>query len=282
MEKELEEKLVKLEDRIFTEAGVVSKLPDLSIPPSKELISKWIENQHRVPSLINGNENISVKNIKNVAGLDITYEPTNQKDKTHRMFNGMAAITVHDYESRNLVACFVMRFKTSVPYEKGLLSLREVPIFVEMLSQIKSAKPDLLIVDGFGQWHETMAGSATMLSLHTGIPAIGIAKDFLEVKDVTMSKEEFKALRNKNARNKDDMIVVPRKDNGKLMGMVLNTSGAMQTGTDIVSNTAFVYISVGDGIGLVDAVLVVKHLSIHKTCEPIRSSDFAASYFFNK
>lgn len=286
MEKELYNKTIVLDSKIFTESGMVDKLPDLSLPPSMESISKWIRDQHNMRNLINKTANVQLGDIKIVAGLDISYEPTKQSDKTRRMFKGLAAITIHDYLSRDLLLCFVMEFKTSVPYEKGILSLREVPVFMEMLNQIKNNHkrylPDLLIVDGSGQWHESSAGSATMLSVYSGIPAIGIAKDYYEIKGVTPSKDEIKQQRNIEARNKGDTIVMKRQDNNNLMGIILNVSGAMQRDSDIVSNNAFMYISVGDKIDLLTAVLVVKHLSVHATCEPIRTSDFAASYFFNK
>lgn len=282
-ELDLENNTIFLTEQIFTEKGLVDELPDLSKPPSEDDIKKWEEYQKNVCWLININPILQLSHIKIVAGLDISYEPTSQKDKTHRMYNGLAAITIHDYKTTKFLKCFVMKFKTSVPYIKGLLSLREAPIFSEMLTQIrihhKIYNPDLLVVDGLGQWHEKYAGSATMLSLSTKIPAIGVGKDFLEIPGVTEPSDEFKDRRNSEARNKGDMMVINRKDDGNFMGIVYNSTGAMQIGTDKVSNNAFIYVTVGDRTDLLTALTVVKHLSLHRNCEPIRTSDFAASHF---
>lgn len=283
-ELDLENSTIFLKEQIFTEKGIVDELPDMSKPPSDDDIEKWIDYQKNIYSLINKNSLLQLSDIKIVAGLDISYEPTNQKDKTYRMYNGLAAITIHDYKTTKFLKCFTMKFKTSVPYIKGLLSLREVPVFSEMLNQIRihhrHYNPDLLIVDGLGQWHHTYAGSATILSLSTRIPAIGIGKDFLEIPGVTASSKEFKIQRNLEAKNKGDMIIMHRKDDGNLMGIVYNSSGAMQIGTQEASNNAFIYITIGDRTDLLTSLIVVKHLSLHKNCEPIRTSDFAASYFF--
>ncbi|KAL7432205.1 hypothetical protein ACHAXH_004946 [Discostella pseudostelligera] len=83
---------------------------------------------------------------------------------------------------------FTLRF----PYIPSYLAFREVDPMLELIStQLQShpeLKPDVLLVDGNGQWHERKAGIASFVGVKTGIPTIGVGKSFYSI-DGSMKKE---------------------------------------------------------------------------------------------
>lgn len=270
-------KIITLGEAFFNESGLCKMENILEITNGLET---WILRQNEAKNHVSYS-GYNPKTTRLIAGLDISYETTNQKDTTRRTFNGVAIVSV--FEGLEVLVTFVMTIKTSVPYIKGALSLREAPVFVEMLSRIKKEHPqfypDLLIVDGHGAWHAQHAGSTTMIGIMAKIPTIGIGKDFLEIEGVTPTKDEFKKIK-QEIKNKGDFMMMYRRDDKSILGVVYNGSGTMN-GTE-VSNKAFTFISVGNMINIEDAIELVSSLMIHKICEPIRAADFASGFFYEK
>mmetsp|Transcript_6 Transcript_6/g.16 ORF Transcript_6/g.16 Transcript_6/m.16 type:complete len:386 (+) Transcript_6:237-1394(+) len=88
-------------------------------------------------------------------------------------------------------------FYPSVPYIPSYLAFRENDPLCELISsQIEkqpSLKPDVIMVDGNGQWHERRAGIACFVGVKTGIPTIGVGKTFYSL-DGYLSKEHVLSL----------------------------------------------------------------------------------------
>lgn len=52
-------------------------------------------------------------------------------------------------------------------------------IYDEALRNIpQEEKPDLVMIDGFGRWHERGAGLATAFGVERGVSTIGIGKEY--------------------------------------------------------------------------------------------------------
>lgn len=88
-------------------------------------------------------------------------------------------------------------FVPSVPYIPSYLAFRETDPLCELIcSQIEkqpSLKPDVIMVDGNGRWHERRAGIACFVGVKTGIPTIGVGKTFYSL-DGRLSKEHVLSL----------------------------------------------------------------------------------------
>ena len=75
------------------------------------------------------------------------------------------------------------KVRLTVPYKAGYLSFREHPALLSMLRKLQKRAPelvpDVVMVDGNGRLHPRRAGLACALGVDTGIPHLGIGKNFL-------------------------------------------------------------------------------------------------------
>ncbi|MHA1407070.1 MAG: endonuclease V [Candidatus Heimdallarchaeaceae archaeon] len=103
--------------------------------------------------------------IDKVGGLDVAY-------KEGRAY---AAGVIYDIKTEKVYEKKSVIDKVTVPYVPTFLFLREVPTFLKVLKKLQIT-PDIFLVDGHGIAHPYYAGSATVFSMTTGIPTIGVAK----------------------------------------------------------------------------------------------------------
>ena len=96
-------------------------------------------------------------------------------------------------------------YKLSTPYIPSYLAFREIDPIMELITQQCSNKPHLtpnvIMVDGNGQWHDRRAGLACFVGVKSGIPTIGVGKTFYSldnemrksdvVRDVTNSVQNW-------------------------------------------------------------------------------------------
>jgi deoxyribonuclease V len=107
--------------------------------------------------------------VQRVAGLDISV----RRDKT-----ALAAAIVLSYPDLKIIDKVQIEGKVVFPYVPGLLSFREIPLALQVWSQLKHL-PDLVLVDGQGIAHPRRMGLASHLGLILDIPTIGCAKSHL-------------------------------------------------------------------------------------------------------
>lgn len=104
---------------------------------------------------------------RTVVGLDVGFEDGGDTVR--------AAAVLLDATSLQTLEMHVARRPTQMPYVPGLLSFRELPALLDVLSML-SAPPDLAMVDGQGIAHPRRLGIAAHLGVATGLPTIGVAK----------------------------------------------------------------------------------------------------------
>ncbi|MCM2579902.1 endonuclease V [Streptomyces meridianus] len=102
-----------------------------------------------------------------VAGVDVAYD-----ENSDRL---AAAAVVLDLATLEVVEQATATGRAAFPYLPGLLAFRELPPVLDALDRL-SARPDLVVCDGYGIAHPRRFGLACHLGVLTGIPAFGVAK----------------------------------------------------------------------------------------------------------
>ena len=148
-------------------------------------------------------------------------------DATYVRGDTIAAATLVDYETLNLVRMRVVTEKTTFPYVPGLLAFREGP---SVLRAIRSLKPRsyVCLVDAHGLAHPRRFGLACFLGLALNRPTIGVAKSLLY------------------GEQKESRVV---DEGGRQIAEVIHLPDSRKS----------IYVSVGHKISLKDAVGIVRH-----------------------
>lgn len=107
------------------------------------------------------------KPINIIAGIDVGYDYHRQLSK--------GAMVIMRYPSLELISSAVAYDPTPFPYIPGLLSFREAPVILKLLSLLKEM-PDLLMIDGQGIAHPRRIGIASHIGVLANLPTIGVAK----------------------------------------------------------------------------------------------------------
>jgi deoxyribonuclease V len=152
-----------------------------------------------------------------VAGLDVSY--ATDSDRV------VAAAVVIDLATMETVDTALVDGEVTVPYVPGLLAFREVPLLVDALSGL-TARPELLVCDGYGIAHPRRFGLASHLGVVTGIPSLGVAKT------------PFRGTFTDPGPRRGDYQ--PLTDDGETLGRVLRTQNAVKP----------VFVSIGHRIDL--------------------------------
>lgn len=166
--------------------------------------------------------------INTIAGTDVAYD-----EKSNQL---VAAITVLDAITHEIVESQSVVEAVKFPYIPGLFSFRELPPLLNAFEKL-SIRPDLIVCDGHGIAHPRRFGLACHLGVTLSIPTIGCAKtkligDFLPVEQ---------------ARGQMSDLIV----NEEVVGKVLRTQ----------HNVKPVFVSIGHKISLDAAVDWVLKLS---------------------
>ncbi|NYH80229.1 deoxyribonuclease V [Actinopolyspora biskrensis] len=105
--------------------------------------------------------------VRTAAGLDVAYrEDTNEL---------VAAVTVLDMGTLDIMDSVVVRGKPEFRYVPGLFAFREAPPLLEALTRL-SVEPDILVCDGQGLAHPRRFGLACHIGVLTDTPSVGVAK----------------------------------------------------------------------------------------------------------
>lgn len=151
--------------------------------------------------------------ISTIAGFDVSY--------FYKLNKMIAGVVILEYPSLKEIEKFYYISKISFPYIPGLLSFREAPIVVELISKY-SLEPDINIFDGHGIAHPRGMGLASHIGVMLNIVSLGCAKKKL-IGEFNLPKIHKGA--------KSDLVY-----NDKIVGKVLRTK----------DNVKPIFVSVGN------------------------------------
>jgi deoxyribonuclease V len=164
------------------------------------------------------------------------------------------AVVVMSYPSLEVLEKASGEVACGFPYVPGLLSFRELPALLPLLSGLHTT-PDVVLCDGQGVAHPRGLGLASHLGLLLETPTIGCAKSRLVGSYAELGVEKG--------------ATVPLcGDGAEVIGAVVRTR----------SGTRPVYVSVGHLVALSQAVAIVLGCSRrYRIPEPLRSAHALAS-----
>ncbi|KAA3677297.1 endonuclease V [Paragonimus westermani] len=173
--------------------------------------------------------------------------------------------------SLELVHYLSRQVRIDVPYIPTFLGYREVGPYVQLVHEFKTSHPDsipdVLMVDGNGTLHPRGCGSACQVGYQLQMPTIGVAKNWLELRDYNGPPEPYRdrLMRCPKFASQTPADRLPIKnDQGEVCGVALfNNAGARRP----------VYVSPGHQISLGTACDLVLKMSKFRTPEPIRVAD---------
>lgn len=174
-----------------------------------------------------------------IAGFDAAYS------RDGRLQAGAWAVWSH--QEKRLVEWTEEQRSDPPPYIPGRFYVRECGLAVELLRKLKS-RPDLLLIDGHGKAHPEGHGLACHIGEHAGLPTIGVAKELLCGAMGTLDAKRG--------------AMAPIIYECRTVGMAVRT----------VTGVRPVYVSIGFGLELDEAVRWVLSLSVHRIPEPLREA----------
>jgi deoxyribonuclease V len=194
--------------------------------------------QQRLRHLVQRSPTLALDAVRTVAGIDVSYKDVSR-----------AAAVVLALPSLEVIEQAEAIRETTFPYVPGLLSFREVPAVLDVLTKL-TVLPDVLMCDGQGYAHPRRLGLASHLGVYLGRPAVGCAKSRL------IGRYEVPG---PNIGDRSPLV-----DRGEVIGAVLRT----KPGTNPL------FVSVGHLLDLDTAVeLVLRCLCGYRLPEPTRLAD---------
>jgi deoxyribonuclease V len=194
--------------------------------------------QEQLRAQVQQTNSFDTKDIRTVAGVDVTYREV-----------GHAAVVVFDFLTMQIIEQVTATGTVNFPYVPGLLSFRECPVALQAFEQLHT-QPDVIICDGQGYAHPRRFGLACHLGLWLDRPTIGCAKT------------RFIGTYANLGQNMGDQAQL--MDGGEVIGVALRTR----------ANTNPVFVSVGHKIDLDTAAkIVIRCVRGYRLPETTRAAD---------
>ncbi len=199
--------------------------------------------QRELAARVIDRDDFEASSLRTIAGIDVSLAD-----------EGRAAIVVLSFPELLPVETVTASVPITFPYIPGLLAFREIPLVLAALAKL-SAPPDLIMIDGQGRAHPRRFGIACFVGVHTGIPAIGVAKSVLCGKHEPLGEEPGSA--------------EPLVHRGEIIGTALRAK----------KRTKPLIISLGHRVSLPTAVRLVHGcLRGYRLPEPTRQAHNAAGH----
>ncbi|GAA6027539.1 hypothetical protein JCM8097_007912 [Rhodosporidiobolus ruineniae] len=130
---------------------------------------------------------LEIDGLHTVAGLDISFPPGSDSGD-----EGIAVLAVLSFPDLKPLHTLTRRISlSSTPYIHSYLSFREADHYVALVDELRAMPgarmPQVLFVDGNGRWHPREAGSAVAVGVKTGIPTVGVAKEYHPITSASSS-----------------------------------------------------------------------------------------------
>lgn len=183
-----------------------------------------------------------------VGGLDVSY----------RGETAVAAYTLVDLASTELVWHVIRETRITFPYVSGYLAFREIPALLPVLEAADDAGKlaPVILVDGNGQLHPRRAGIATLLGVLLNRATVGVGKTLICGKlsdSITVQTGAGESLYRSEIIDQDELV-----------GIALAASGRHKP----------LYVSPGNLIDLESsAEIVLRLLTNHRLPEPLHWAD---------
>jgi deoxyribonuclease V len=131
--------------------------------------------------------------IQYLAGVDVGFEDNRETAR--------AAVVVLEFPTLKIVEHHIARRPVTFPYIPGLLAFREVPVVLDALAKVNT-HVDMLLCDGNGYIHPRRCGIACHLGVVTGLPSIGVAKNYFlgDHGELGQDKGDWQPMYHKNER----------------------------------------------------------------------------------
>lgn len=226
---------------------------------------KWEDEQLSITKMIKDYDDLdfdlsknSLKPLKYIAGMDLSFSKTNQKKY-------VSYITVLSFpELKSVYEDFEIG-ETDVPYVPGFLAFREAPALKRLIDKMIANKikyiPQVILFDGNGLLHPRSCGIACHVGVQVNIPSIGVSKNVFAIDGI--NKDYVNDLCN-DAFSKGENVV-------KLVGFSKKVWGAAVRSTKDCWDP--VIVSLGHRISLDTAIEVVLKSCLYRVPEPIRVSE---------
>ena len=145
---------------------------------------------------INGQTTAGNKNYLLIGGVDVSFPEDEANEDAVAVYVILKYVTTtsssHNDHSNGILLSsphqpeVVYRshkyYKLTTPYIPSYLAFREIDPLLELITQQCESKPHLtpnvILVDGNGQWHDRYAGLACFVGVKSGIPTVGVGKTF--------------------------------------------------------------------------------------------------------
>ncbi|EGT34974.1 hypothetical protein CAEBREN_21094 [Caenorhabditis brenneri] len=209
------------------------------------------------------------QDVQLVAGVDISASLSN----SDMVF---VSVSFWDYPQGTHVATVSDTRCLKLPYIPQYLAVREAEVMADFVRKViaerPELRPDVLLCDGFGQFHSRDCGMACHVGALTGIPTIGVAKN-LTLHDT------YEAVGMKNKAKVDQFLDSCRQahKNNKTTSGYIPFDIVEPTKLNILrigASMSGVFVSAGYGIELdLATVISSRLLQNNTTCEPIRAAD---------
>lgn len=179
--------------------------------------------------------------IRRVAGADLAFDLDADR--------AIAGVVIYKFPEMQEIERLSGKSEITFPYVPGLLSFREAPALLKVLTRVKNT-PDLIFCDGHGYAHPRRFGITSHLGLLLDTPTIGCAKSLLIGTHGPLSM--------------DTGAWTPLRDGDEVIGAVLRTRKGVNP----------IYVTQGHRVSLPTALkLVLAVLDGHRVPRPTRDAD---------
>jgi len=229
---------------------------------TNEKLEEWKKIQNEMAKKINEKDRIEVDKIKYILSI---YLFICSDDET----KGAVSYVITDYKDGlygNTVKSHTIEVENTIPYMTGFLGFREVIFYKQAYDHAceNFCKPDIIVINSFGKFHDRMAGSALHLALDLDMPVIGIGRSVICFDGLSdnLIRKQFK----KECKESGDFLYI-KGQTGTLYGAAVKTSNESKNP---------LYVSVGSYISLDTCVEIIVNISKHRFPEPMRKAETLA------
>ncbi|KAJ3095476.1 hypothetical protein HDU97_006898 [Phlyctochytrium planicorne] len=132
---------------------------------------------------------IEWKGLNYIAGMDVSF--------VERTMQAIGCLAILSFPDLKVIHEEFEEVTLTEPYIPGFLAFRECTVLISLLASVKDKRPEIypqvLFIDGNGQLHPRLFGSACHVGVLANLPSIGIGKNFLAIEEDGLMMHEVKA-----------------------------------------------------------------------------------------